>query len=390
MSLPATNTSHDGRRWRYLSAGCLFVALAAWLVTIVRDHSVAGKLNDGPAIALDALLIVGFAGAVLLRFRSYQTNTAAWTFVFRILLVVLATSLSVACGEFALRFEFRHARTSGNAGDYIGRNSTWDPGPPNRLGFREREIPPKSSKYRIAVIGDSFTWGQGLERSERFTDVMQATLGSGYEVFNFAVPGDNMPEHLIRLDNALTVSPDFILLELYINDFETADMVRPTPYVLLPMPLHEQLIQMSLTYTLLQDQFEHIQELLGMTESYPHYMARNLLDPESPHARKAFGQLQEFFDRARRAGVPAGAVLFPATDVLGRHGADYPFEYLHRAVQATCSEAWVPCLDLLPMFSQFADPHVAWVSPFDAHPNAMANRLAADEILRSFESMWRP
>jgi hypothetical protein len=30
-----------------------------------------------------------------------------------------------------------------------------------------------------------------------------------------------------------------------------------------------------------------------------------------------------------------------------------------------------------------------WVSPFDAHPNAMANRRAAAEILEKFGALWR-
>ena len=33
-----------------------------------------------------------------------------------------------------------------------------------------------------------------------------------------------MPEHLQVLERALVVSPDFVLLQLYINDFETPDI----------------------------------------------------------------------------------------------------------------------------------------------------------------------
>ena len=193
----------------------------------------------------------------------------------------------------------------------------------------------------------------------------------------------------MRLDRALSVSPDFILLEIYTNDFETAEMVRPRSYPLLPPSLDSRLRQTSLFYVLVEHLWVNVQEILGISESYAHYMARNLEDPQAPNARKAYGQLHEFFYRARLAGVPAGAVLFPATDELGPHGTAYPFAYLHRGVQETCAAEWVPCLDLLPMFSRFADPQVTWVSPVDAHPNAMANRRAAYEILRAFGSVWQ-
>jgi lysophospholipase L1-like esterase len=362
----------------------------AWVLLVLRDQYGALSLQAYQPATFDGLFLVGLVGALSARVLGRQSPGARRTFVLRLVLVVLTTSASVVAAEHLARFEFRKARTSGNIGDFIGRTSTWSPGPSNSLGFREREIPPKSSnRYRIVVIGDSFAWGQGIERQERFSNLLEQALGPGYEVYNFAIPGDNMPEHLIRLDRALTVSPDFILLEIYINDFETPEMVRPRSYPLLPQSLHDRLMGSSLFYVLLQNQWTRVQELLGISESYAHYMARNLLDPNEPNARKAYGQLHEFFSRARLAGVPAGAVLFPATDELGPHGTAYPFGYLHRGVQQTCAAEWVPCLDLLPMFSRFSDPRVTWVSLVDAHPNAMANRLAADEILQSFHSVWR-
>ena len=310
--------------------------------------------------------------------------------VFRLLLVVVMTAVALVGAEYVARFRFRQARTSGNAGSYIGQSSRWSPGPSNSLGFREREIPPKTAgRYRIVVVGDSFTWGQGIERDERFSNLLEQFLGPRYEVFNFGIAGDNMPEHLTRLAQALEVSPDFVLLQVYINDFETREMKRPHPYPLLPASLDTQFAPSSLLYGLIQDQWIDIQDALGISESYVHYMERNLRDPNAPNAREAFGQLHEFFDRARAAGVPAGEVLFPATDALGSYGTSYPFGYLHDGVRQTCADEKVQCLDLLPLFATFPDARAVWVSPFDAHPNAMANRRTANEILRTFAPAWQ-
>src|SRR3954471_15930190 len=205
----------------------------------------------------------------------------------RLAVLATTTALALVAAEYVLRLAFRNARTSGNARDYVGRNSRWSPGRPNQLGFREREIPPKSpDRYRIVVVGDSFTWGQGIERAERFSDRLGQRLGDRYEVFNFGIPGDNMPEHLTRLAQALEVSPDFVLLQIYINDFETPEMVRPQPRPLLPPALDSQLLQSSLLFQLLQSQWAHAQELTGLSESYSHYMERNLRDPAAPNARE--------------------------------------------------------------------------------------------------------
>src|SRR5579864_3765980 len=390
MPVDPSHAPSHGRACRWAARLGGATSVLAWLLLVLRDQYGVVSLQAYQQASFDGLFLVGLAGAAVARALGRRSSAGRRIFLLRLGLLVVTTLLSLVAAEYLARFALRGARTSGNVGDFIGRTNRWSPGPSNSLGFREREIPPKSSgRYRIVVIGDSFAWGQGIERNERFSDLLGQALGPRYEVFNFAIPGDNMPEHLIRLDKALTVSPDFILLEIYTNDFETTAMVRPRSYPLLPQPLDEQLMRSSLFYVLLERQWVHVQELLGISESYAHYMARNLQDPNAPNARKAYGQLHEFFYRARLAGVPAGAVLFPATDELGRYGAAYPFGYLHRGVQQTCAEEWVPCLDLLPMFSRFADAQVTWVSPVDAHPNAMANRLAADAILQSFRSIGR-
>jgi hypothetical protein len=57
-------------------------------------------------------------------------------------------------------------------------------------------------------------------------------------------------------------------------------------------------------------------------------------------------------------------------------------------VRAICVEEQIPCVDLLTAFSSFKDPRQTWVSWFDAHPNAVANRRAAYEILQRFGPVW--
>jgi hypothetical protein len=186
----------------------------------------------------------------------------------------------------------------------------------------------------------------------------------------------------------LKVAPDFVLLELYVNSFETAAMRRPSAYPLLPAAQHAWMMESSLAYQILNGRWGEFQEAIGFTESYAEYLSRHLRDPNAPDSREAFGQLRQFIERARGAGVPTGAVLFPAADSMGAYGANYPFGFLGDHVAAVCAEEKIRCLDLLPAFSTFRDPRSLWVSPFDAHPNAQANRRAAAEILQAFRPIW--
>jgi hypothetical protein len=304
-----------------------------------------------------------------------------------IALFVLAVSLIAA--EYAARLIFRDARSSGRAGDFVATRGGGPAIVANHLGFREREIPPKSAgRYRIVVVGDSFTWGQGIQAGERFSNLVEGFLGPQYEVFNFGRPGNNLPEHLDVLEEALRVSPDFVLLQLYINDFEMPQMERPRPYSLLPAALDRTFEQSSVLYDLMNQQWANWQPTLGVVDSYEGYMARNLRDPAAPNSLIAFGMLKQFLERTRRAGVACGTVMFPAPDAMGPNGSHYPFGYLHERVRLTCAGEHIQCLDLLPDFSTIHDPRTMWVSPFDAHPNAMANRRATDQILRQFAPIW--
>jgi len=310
--------------------------------------------------------------------------------MYRLVVSAVAIAAAFAVAECTTRFAYRQDTSNGH-GASVRADHGGDASPiVNNLGFREGPIGPKDpDQFRIAIIGDSFSWGQGLQERERFSNLLDAQLGPRYEVLNFGMPGHTMPEHVDELEPVLKLKPDFVLLQLYINNFETPGMRRPSAYPLLPADLNARLTDASLVYQLLADRWAQLQESLGLVDSYARYLARHLRDPNSPDSREAFGKLRQFISRTRAAGVPTGAVLFPATDSMGPNGLDYPFGFIHDRVQAICAEERIVFVDLLAPFARAGDPHSLWVSPFDAHPNALANQRAAAEILDAFAESWR-
>jgi len=305
----------------------------------------------------------------------------------RVLLSLVSLVIAVLAAEGFARLIYRTVRSSGDARTFFATRS--EPTPLNNLGYRDVDVPPKSPRYRIVVIGDSITWGVGLSEEERFSNLLRRFLGSDYEVFNFGIPGHNLPEHLQTLDPALTISPDFILLQLYTNDFEIGDMDRPRARPLLPWRAVDRwLLSSSAMYTMLAAQWPRIQENLGLLETYEHYMYRYLGDPKSPEAAAGMAMLHQFVARAREAGVPVGTVMFPNPGVLAR---DYQFAYLHDRVASFCADEHIHCVDLRgPFLTSFKDLREIVVSPFDGHPSARASLVAADEILAEFRPVWQP
>jgi lysophospholipase L1-like esterase len=371
---------------RRVVAFSILVGVADWGLMVARDQYGVVWLQPH-----DALLDLLFIGALIVGWvASSAARQGTRPVLLRLIVVTIATVLALGAIEGTLRFVFRNARSSGDARDFIGRRAAAEPIASNSLGFRDREIPPKSAdRYRIIVIGDSITWGQGLQELERFTNLLQEFLGNKYEVFNFGLRAHNMPGHLEVLDQALPYKPDFILLQLFINDFETVRMDRPRPFPLLPPTLDHSMLSMSITYQLLNTQWVRLQEWLHIRDSYVAYMTENLKDPQAPNAKQAFGDLSKFFHTALGARVPVAAVLFPATDVMGAYGAHYSFQFIHDRVHDLSDDAHVTLIDLYPMFAKVKNARTMWVSPFDPHPNAVANRQAAYQIVTDLGPVWQ-
>ena len=94
----------------------------------------------------------------------------------------------------------------------------------NSLGFRdtERTLDKRPGSVRIMCLGDSFTWGWGVEESAIYTRVLETALEGGdtqIEVMNAGVGGYGTDQLLIYLrEQALDYSPDLVLYQVARND----------------------------------------------------------------------------------------------------------------------------------------------------------------------------
>jgi len=71
---------------------------------------------------------------------------------------------------------------------------------------------------RIVVVGDSFTFGYGVENDEIYTAVLERLL-DGTEVVNLGVTGYGTDQQLLKLlDQGLAFHPDQVLVGLFVGD----------------------------------------------------------------------------------------------------------------------------------------------------------------------------
>jgi lysophospholipase L1-like esterase len=104
----------------------------------------------------------------------------------------------------------------------------------NSAGMRGPEVSPTppDGTFRIAVIGDSVTMGQGVDESEIYSARLQRALdaedhGRRYEVLNLGIAGMNIVHGVQRLVNVgLPHHPDLVVYGYTLNDIEGPGYVR--------------------------------------------------------------------------------------------------------------------------------------------------------------------
>jgi len=334
---------------------------------------------------------LGFSAILLtLRDRMDAASRARWRN--RAILTLVTIAISIAVAEPMTRFTFRDVTTSSDNGGYFTQR-WFHTGAVhlNSSGFREREFSAQkpAGTYRIAVVGDSFTYGNGVRQEDRYSDLLQARLPAHFEVLNFGAPGANTPEHRSLVSHLLSdVHPDFVLLQWYINDMEDDDATgRPAFRPLVPMrSLHNWLNDVSALYTVANMQWAQVQVMLGMTTSYSDYLHNRLGDPNSHDSQVDRNLLLDLIAQCQRAGVRLGIVLFPDTAVSP--GKDYPYGYLHDRVLEICQAQNLLCADLRHEFSLIKDNRLLWANRLDHHPGKLANEIAAVKIFETYSSMW--
>lgn len=96
----------------------------------------------------------------------------------------------------------------------------------NKKGLRDEYFKEKPSNdtYRILVIGDSYTFGWGVNESDRYTELLERRLetkgGKDYQVINAGIPGWGMKDYYTFLrERGLSYHPDMVIIGIVGNDF---------------------------------------------------------------------------------------------------------------------------------------------------------------------------
>lgn len=98
----------------------------------------------------------------------------------------------------------------------------------NAAGYRQAEFSPQAAGRRIVAIGDSFTFGHGVEGEEAYPRVLERILadrGEPAQVVNAGVPGRWVDEYYLELrERSLALAPDLVVVGFFVgNDIDGED-----------------------------------------------------------------------------------------------------------------------------------------------------------------------
>jgi lysophospholipase L1-like esterase len=269
----------------------------------------------------------------------------------------------------------------------------------NSAGWRDRErtLDKPSGFFRIVVLGDSYTWGHGVEDEEIFTRLMEERL-PGVEVINLGLSASATDQQLLILRQyGLAYHPDLVLVMVSRNDFignvETMEGSYPKPVFTLeeggalrltnvPVPgvswfsrVHYRLRRRSGLLNLIESVLQGRVEGRG-----PAAQGRPRTDP--------YAVTCALLGEMRRETEAAGASFTVALAPSNAHTYLDPIPPLEakrfQVIRDFGARESVPVLDLVPAFRDAAraggrtDLHY----PLDKHWNAAGHEVVARELAR--------
>ncbi len=247
--------------------------------------------------------------------------------------------------------------------------------------------------FRIIVLGDSFTFGEGVyDPEDLYTALLQRRLNQRYrdvyknikiEVVNLGVGGfTTLNELEFLMDTGIKFQPNMVILQFLSNDTErsakryarldTIKEFKVRMELLGNNAVHAWLLAHSYFYAFLNDKYRMLQYIYkiplnhGFKDEYPGWI----------QCQQALRYMTAFCVQ-HNLGRPV-MVVFPFF-IPGRWNAqNFPERVAHEKIAEAAARFGFYVLDLLPLYLDTGrNLRSFWALPLDQHPNEEAHAMAA-------------
>lgn len=257
-----------------------------------------------------------------------------------------------------------------------------------RYRFREDALPQDilaADRVRVLLLGDSFTFGSGVARSEdRFSDLVERRLnrelggaqGRRFHLFNAGRSATEPRRWLDYLRFLLPVyRPQHVIAIFSLRDgtdLRTSYRFYREKFLALQAPYERRWWY----------RFTHLGRFAAdrlVQRAFADYYLQQYHDAYlgGPEQRKTWelqqGYLQDIREECRRSGATFHLVIFPM--LFGLEGR-YPFAAVEEKILGFARSQKIAAFSLTPAFAGRESASL-WVAQYDQHPNEEGHRVAA-------------
>jgi lysophospholipase L1-like esterase len=299
------------------------------------------------------------------------------------LLIALCISLGFAFGETYYRFIYDTTDSFAStltALRWMDRHYEF-----NNWGVRDNidyEARMAEGARRVTFLGDSFTQGYGIADVEhRFVNLIRKHDRSR-EVHDLSSAGATTETEINILRDALDRGYELetVVLVYCLNDASEITPEWRHRYGKLYSDFWPDNFLVRNSYFANTLFFRYKRKRNPDAKNYFHFLRYHYRGRSWDAQELLFYRL---YSLVRQNGGQLRVVIFP---FFHNMGPEYPYADIHEKLAAFWEGLGVPTLDLLGVYREYSSDELV-VNQYDAHPNGLAHRLAADEITRFLSGM---
>jgi len=253
----------------------------------------------------------------------------------------------------------------------------------NPQGFRGPEIVPADLRNRKVILGlgDSITFGQGVEWKETYLQQLEKNLNKSgrsslrYKTINIGKPGwGTLNQAQFFFKNIQAYKPDVFILQFTLNDPEI------TPYHVRPF------FPFWLDRILWRSHLYFYGVKLYNFRQFPYKaFIRELFEEDQPGWVRSQEALRQMGRYCRQNRIKPILIIFPMVQSLN----NYKFREIHKKVKAVGEKNGFTTIDLLETYLSDPNPERSLrVSQGDWHPNGKGHKLAAEALGRVIKNRF--
>lgn len=254
----------------------------------------------------------------------------------------------------------------------------------NAAGYRDRDFSfsPPENTYRIFVVGNSYTYGWGINNlKDTYPKVIEQELtkktGKKIEVINAGQPGFHLREDVLRFESeGKKFHPNLVVVGLNFNDaninnayYYRADKILPTFITSLRL------------YDFLIGRFF---QAWADKNNYDYYLSI-YKNSHSPDWQTTAKLLLELKNEANKVNANVAILIFPHIDVHNPN-APYTFYPYNERYKEFAKKNNIIIIDPLSLYQHFGQKEDLLLNPIDEHPSVIMDHLAAEAFVNQFDS----